>query len=154
MQYRIAQCNRYQITHIHLPIRNLSLIPQTNTIQMLFSLSVMKRQITTTYTGQHFKTRNGLMNLINYEATQEELQSIHVMLNCSSLGETLDTNAYKRNFSKNYPLSQKVHTHMTHKPHYCMTTHYTQPPHCTQRRLMCRTSLQITYTKFSCLTHE
>ena len=136
MQYQIAQCNRYQITHVLLQVGNLLLISQTNTIQMLLLSSVMKRQITTTYTGQHFKTRNGLMNLIDYKATHEELYSIHIMLNCNSLRETLDTNAYKRNFSKNYPPSQKVHTRMTHKPHCCMTAHYTQPPHHTQWRRM------------------
>ena len=103
MQYQIAQCNRYQITHVCWLIRNSSLIPQTNTIHMLFLSSVMKRQITATYTGQHFKTRNGLMNLIDYEATDEELHSIHLMLNCNSLRETLDTNAYERNFSKKLP---------------------------------------------------
>ena len=67
----------------------------------------MKRQITTAYTGQHFKTRNGLMNLMDYKATHEELHSIHIMLNSNSLRETLDTNAYKRNLSKKLPPTSK-----------------------------------------------
>ena len=101
MQYRISQCNRYQVTHVHLPVRNSNLIRQAanNLNPMPFTSAVLKKgdqqQLNQTYNGSQFMTKYGIMDLANYTQTHEELYELNLSIHCATFNETFDTNQYE-----------------------------------------------------------
>ena len=98
IQYRITQCNRYQVVKVCLPVQNSNKIQQQpqNSQAMPFASPILKHQLNCLYYGSQYKTKYGMMNLPDYQQTHEELAKMHVSIDCCSINE--------RYFTKKLPL--------------------------------------------------
>ena len=60
----------------------------------------------------HFKTKFGMMSLMSYSLSHEELQEIHLTLNCQSFNGWFDTKQYKRNYTRKLsPIQKQISPH-------------------------------------------
>ena len=116
LQYRISQCNRYQVVHVQLPIRGSKLVQQW-LYALPFNSHVIKSPPLqqSTNSESHFKTRFGMMSSMSYLLSHEELQEIHLTLNCASLNERFDTEQYERNYTRKLPPIRKQISSHTNK---------------------------------------
>ena len=87
IQYRVAQCNRYQIVDFNTPVRNNKGIVTDGKRGAPFFSQVIKAPLSMALTtaGGTFKTKFGSLTPSQYEETHEELEMLHLILECSSL---------------------------------------------------------------------
>ena len=107
IQYRVAQCNRYQIVNFKTPVRNNKGIVTDGKRRAPFFSQVIKAPLSTTLmtAGGTFKTKFGSLTPSQYEQTHEELEMLHLILECSSLNSQETSN--EGNFMYRLPPSQR-----------------------------------------------
>ena len=105
IQYRVAQGNRYQIVDFKTPVRNSKGIVTNEKRGTPFFPQVIKAPLSTALmTGCTFKLKFGSLTPSQYEQTHEELEMLHLILECSSLNSQKTSN--EANFMYCLPLSQ------------------------------------------------
>ena len=117
-----SQCNRYQITHVLLPIRThigtaMTVKPPPYISPVLRMKPLTNADATTTGI---FKTKFGVASQVGYENIHEELCDLHILITCATFNEQLDPLINERNYMKNYP------QHNKHKQQYYMMVKFTK----------------------------
>ena len=123
IQYRIAQCNRYQIVDFRTPVRNNkgtivhnnTTTTTTNNTQRipfysqiikfpLLNTAALSQKMTRSEGGTLMMTKFGLLIPNQYEKTHEELETLNLIMECSSLNSQETMN--ELNFMHHLPPSQ------------------------------------------------
>ena len=114
VQYRISQCNRYQIINLRLPIRGNKGVQASYFAQVPFHSHVIKSipNLPVAAGGVQYNTNIGRMYRTQYTETHEELEKIHLTIDCPSLNRQ-KSDGSERNFSKNFPPITKFISRMT-----------------------------------------
>ena len=116
LQYRISQCYRYHVVHFQLPIRGSKLVQQWSYTVPFNSHVIKSPPLQQSRNSElHFDARFGMMSSMSCSLSHEELQEIHVTLNCQSLNERFDTEQYERSNTRKLPPIQKQISSHTNK---------------------------------------
>ena len=98
IQYRIAQCNRYQVVNLRTPIRGNKGIQTSYYAQVPFHLQVIKDTPTLPLTpGGVYSTTFGKMTRVQYTQTHEVLEKLHMTISCASFNPQQMNNKAERN---------------------------------------------------------
>ena len=118
IQYRVAQCSRYQIVDFKIPVRNNKGIVTDRKRGTPFFSQVIKAPLSMALmtAGGTFKTKFGSLTPSQYEQPHEELEMLHLILECSSLNSQEMSN--KANLCIIYPLHIGLFQKMTEKNSY------------------------------------
>ena len=108
MQHRIAQCNRYQVISLRTPIRGNKGIQNSCCAQVRFHSHVLK-EVSSFPTSPNgvYNTKFGKMTRPQYVDTHEQLEKLHLVIDCALLNEQMD-DQNDRNSSKRLPPVKKV----------------------------------------------
>ena len=87
VQYRMSQCNRYQVVNLRLPIRGNKGIQASYVAQVPFHSHVIKSipNLPIAAGGVQYNTKFGRMDRVQYTETHEELETFHLTIDCPSL---------------------------------------------------------------------
>ena len=87
VQYRISQCNRYQVVNLRLPIRGNKGIQASYLAQVPFHSHLIKSipNLPIAAGGIQYNMKFGKMDRVQYTETHEELEKIHLTIDCPSL---------------------------------------------------------------------
>ena len=91
IQNHISQCNRYQITHVRLPIRTYIGIAMTFKPPPYIYPVLRTKPLTnadTTTTGI-FKAKSGVASQVGYKNVHEELCDLHILITCATFSHDL-----------------------------------------------------------------
>ena len=90
IQFRINQCNQYQVISARLPIRNTLGIPQLSKSRMSLASPIVKSFSPVVSDSVSFKSKLGMLSESTYNSTHEDLHSIHFLIECDSFSEDQD----------------------------------------------------------------
>ena len=123
IQYRIAQCNRYQVIDLKVPVRNSKGI-QVGKYYLLYN-SYVKRPIALTTTPTFFtnlsgapcitepnqfatnQTSSATISAQDFACQYEALEELHLHIECNSFNEVFFQDSYQNKSSRKYPQNQK-----------------------------------------------
>ena len=91
MKHRIAQCNRYQVISLRMPIRGNKGIQNSCYVQVPFHSHVLK-EVSSFPTSSNgvYNTKFGKMRRPQYVDTYEPLEKLHLVIDCALLNEQMD----------------------------------------------------------------
>ena len=109
-QYRINQCNHYQVISAHILIRStlgMALQPTSNTFLASSVLISFSPVTTTTTTAANmpllYRSKLGLLDEASYKAVHEDLHSMHVSIHSHSLAEDINHSRYEQVYTLKTP---------------------------------------------------
>ena len=122
IQFRIAQCNRYQVVNVKVPVRNSRGIgrgyylpynapvrrhvPLTSDPNFITTLLLAKNPPSITRPNQ-FVLDDVSLSLQDFARRYEPLEELHVGIHCHSFNEVFFQDSYHNKTNKKYPPNQK-----------------------------------------------
>ena len=107
LQYRINQCNHYQVISAHVPIRStLGVALQLTSNTFLASpVLVSFSPVTTTAANMPllYRSKLGLLDEASYKAIHEDLHSMHISIHSDSLAKDINHSKYKQVYTLKTP---------------------------------------------------
>ena len=108
LQYRISQCNRYQVISTHVPTRStLGVALQLTSNTFLASPVLTSFSPITTAAAANvpllYRSKLGLLDEASYKAVHKDLHSMHVSFHSDSLAEDINHSKYEQVYTLKTP---------------------------------------------------